>query len=624
MPDSGLTPPAPRSAAAAPAPTAAPRAPRRISLALLLSLVLAGVTGVSLLVTNGIGLWGARKNLEELLRDRAALAVGAIDNRLLTHLDPVERQLEDVAAWIAADPSRLDRPADLAAYFRGAMAPTPQVPALAFSRPDYRTDYVLRSDGRHQLLDWSRRPEIVAVIADAEINRGPSWSDPILSPVLERTLVVHRRPVYAGERLLGVLFSSVTIDDLSRHLDAMSRDLGVSLYVLHGRDRVLAHPAMTRGGWRPTAAEPLPPLSEAFGRELAAMWRLPPGPLSAMAATDKYVGHWVLLDGDYVVYVYREVKRYGPTPWLVGMMLVGGEGADQFNRFWWTAGAVGGVLVLAIGVAAWTGRRLARPIAILTRAAAKVRDRDLHAVPELPPSRIRELDAAAGTFNAMVTGLRWSETYLPRALVRRLLDRGDAGVSTLTREQELTVMFTDIVGFSTLSEKLSAGEVAALLNDHFALIGQCVETTGGTIDKFTGDGVMAFWGAPDDQPDHARRAYRAVKQIALHVAARNAARSENGKTPIRVRIGLHTGRVVVGNIGYEGRVNYTAVGDAVNVCQRLEQLARELAAGGRAPDVAIAASDDMVRAVGPGVSCRPLGPRRVKGRDGEILVHELT
>lgn len=617
MPDSGLIPP-PEVAAAPPRPR------RRVSLALLLSLVLAGVTGASLLVTNGIGLWGARLNLEELLRDRAALTVEAIDNRLHTHMEPVARQLEDVAGWIAADPTRLDRPADLAAYFRGAMAPTPQVPAIAFVRPDHRADYVLRADGRHQMFDWNDRPEIVAAVADAEINRGPSWSDPILSPVLGRTLVVHRRPVYAGNRLLGVVMSSVTIDELSRHLDAMSRELGVKVYVLYGRDRVLAHPAMVQGGWRPTAAEPIPPLSDAFGRELASMWRLEPGPLSAMAATDRYRGHWVMLDGEYVVYVYREVRRYGPTPWLVGMMLVGGEGAGQFNRFWWTVGAVGVVLVLAIAAAAWTGRRLARPIAALTAAAAKVRDRDLAAVPALPASAIRELDEAAGTFNAMVTGLRWSETYLPRALVRRLLSRGDAGMATLTRERELTVMFTDIVGFSTLSETLTAGEVAEMLNDHFALIGNCVETTGGTIDKFTGDGVMAFWGAPDDQPDHASRAYRAVRQIGLHVAARNAARAENGKPPIRVRVGLHTGRVVVGNIGYEGRVNYTAVGDAVNVCQRLEQLGRECAAGGRPRDVTIVASAATLEAIGEAVASRPLGARKVKGRAGEVLAHELT
>jgi class 3 adenylate cyclase len=621
MPDADLNQAAPKPADAA---GAAPPRRRRVSLALLLSLVLAAVTGASLLVTNGIGLWSARQNLEELLRDRAALLVDGIDSRLKLHLDPVERQLDDVAAWIVADPTRLDRPADLAAYFRGAMASTPQVPALAFTRPDYATDYVLRADGRYQRLDWSDRAEIVAVIADADVNRGPTWSDPILSPVLGRTLVVHRRPVHAGGRLLGVLFSSVTIDDLSRHLDAMARDLGVSLYVLYGRDRVLAHPAMARGGWRPTTAEPIPLLSDAFGRELASMWRLAPGALTAMAATDKYVGHFVTLDGDYVVYIYREVKRYGPTPWLVGFMWVGGEGAQQFNRFWWTVGAIGGVLVLALAVAAWTGRRLARPIVGLTAAAAKVRDRDLAAVPELPPSRIRELDAAAGTFNAMVTGLRWSETYLPRALVHRLLERGDAGVATLTREQELTVMFTDIVGFSTLSETLSAAEVATLLNEHFALIGRCVETTGGTIDKFTGDGVMAFWGAPDDQPDHARRAYRAVKQIAHHIGATNLARREAGKPPLSVRIGLHTGRVVVGNIGFDGRMNYTVVGDTVNVCQRLEQLGREVAAVAPPREVTVVASDATVRAIGPGVAARPLGLRHVKGRAGDVLAHEIA
>jgi class 3 adenylate cyclase len=153
--------------------------------------------------------------------------------------------------------------------------------------------------------------------------------------------------------------------------------------------------------------------------------------------------------------------------------------------------------------------------------------------------------------------------------VTRLIRAGDAG--TIRPEaRELTVMFTDIAGFTAMSETRPAPEVADFLNEHFALLGACVEAEGGTVDKFIGDALMAFWGAPETQTDTAPRACRAALAIARAVDADNARRTAAGRPAIRIRIGLHSGPVVVGNVGWPGRINYTIVGDTVNTCQRLE------------------------------------------------------
>jgi len=278
-----------------------------------------------------------------------------------------------------------------------------------------------------------------------------------------------------------------------------------------------------------------------------------------------------------------------------------------------------GVLALSIMVTVMLGRRLARPIREISNYAARIRDLKLDDMPPLPRNRVQELDEAAGAFNAMIGALRWFQTYIPRALVDRLLKmqgRQEAG----TDERLLTVMFTDIVGFSTQAEHMSAQNVALLLNEHFSLVGGCIERHEGTIDKYIGDCVMAFWSAPIEQPDHARRAYLAAKEIETRMRDYNEQRVSCDLLPIRMRIGIHTGRVVVGNIGFEGRINYTAVGDAVNVAQRIEQAGKEVTGE---PDVVILASEDTLAGIGEAVTAVSLGRIQLRGREKPIAVYRL-
>src|SRR3546814_18383682 len=111
----------------------------------------------------------------------------------------------------------------------------------------------------------------------------------------------------------------------------------------------------------------------------------------------------------------------------------------------------------------------------------------------------------------MLGGLRWFETYVPRSLVMRLIRLGDDGVES--EERQVTVMFTDIADFTTASQQLTPHDTADFLNHHFGLIAAAIDETGGTLDTYLGDAVMALWGAPDDQPDHAERACRAALSI---------------------------------------------------------------------------------------------------------------
>ncbi len=261
------------------------------------------------------------------------------------------------------------------------------------------------------------------------------------------------------------------------------------------------------------------------------------------------------------------------------------------------------------------GRMLRAPITQLAEAATMLQALSLDRVPALPRSHLRELDDAMRAFNAMVGGLKAFALYVPRDLLRHLLARGDpAAIASETRE--VTVMFTDIVGFTSRTERLSAEDTATFLNHHFALVSRCIEAEGGTIDKYIGDASMALWNAAETQPDHAARAVRAAQAIRAALDADNAGR----ELPVRLCIGVHSGPVVVGNIGSATRMNYTVVGDTVNTANRLESLGRELL-----PDaeVAVLLSAATVAALPAGLPVVSLGHHILRGRDEPTEVFTL-
>jgi adenylate cyclase len=178
--------------------------------------------------------------------------------------------------------------------------------------------------------------------------------------------------------------------------------------------------------------------------------------------------------------------------------------------------------------------------------------------------------------------------------------------------REVTIWFSDIAGFSTLAEHMDAKELVTQLNAHFTILGNAIEAEGGIIDKYVGDAVVAIFGALVPLPNHAASAMRAA------LAVQERLHKEEGKAgAFKIRIGLNTGFCVVGNVGSINRINYTAIGDSVNVAARLEAANKELG-------TAILASDSTVQAAGAGFRCRLLGPIHVKGREEQVIVHEVV
>jgi adenylate cyclase len=161
------------------------------------------------------------------------------------------------------------------------------------------------------------------------------------------------------------------------------------------------------------------------------------------------------------------------------------------------------------------------------------------------------------------------EAYFPPKLVERIIDN-PALVTSTGEEKELTILFSDIRGFTGRSRTMSAEQVQRFLNTYFDAMVGAVFRHDGTVDKFIGDGLMAFYGHPDLQPDHALRAVRTAIDMQARVEELNESWLREDQPPIQIRIGINTGHVIVGNMGSAQRLSYTVVGAPVNLAQRLE------------------------------------------------------
>jgi len=287
-----------------------------------------------------------------------------------------------------------------------------------------------------------------------------------------------------------------------------------------------------------------------------------------------------------------------------------------------TLGAVGGlVLAAAVAVAFVLARGMTRPVAALGAAARRIGAGDLGAsVSVRTGDELEELGAA---FEQMVAGLRERdrirrsfERHVSPAVAEEILrDPGLAAASGARRE--VTFLFVDVGGFSSLAESATPERVVALLNEYFDAVCAVVLDSGGTVNELRGDGILAFWGAPVETSDHAVRGCEAALRCRERLARLDAEWVARGLAPRRFRIGLHSGEVVVGEIGTRERAKYGAVGDAVNLASRLE-------GANKSYGTSILVSEATRELAGERFATRELDRVRVVGREAPVRIFELV
>ena len=584
--------------------------PIRVALAVTFGIIIA-VTAAALI----LALESGRQNTLALVRDRSERIIDTIVERTRLHLDPARDQSKFLAKLVLeGDLDPQDEAASMS-QLRAALAGIPQIAAVAIIRTDLKQLRVERhgNDVIMRKIDMRSVPGLDEAFEMARSAGHPVWGELLWSERLDQPLVNVRTPLWHEDNFLGILLTTVSVAELSRFLAESPAGSDVGAFILFGRNKVLAHAALAHNPDLFRRDKLLPDVTELGDPVLASIWS-GEAETGATAFVGSSKSHIVTVEHSPYVFIYREIAGYSDQPWVIGRYLPLDELGSEVRRLEHVAW-VGLAAVLSAVAGAWlVGYSIGNPIQRLARATSAIRTLDLSSARPLAGSLLRELDEAIRAYNALIATLHWFETYVPRRLVKQLMAQGETATALV--ERDVTVLFTDIADFTSLAERMSASDVATFLNDHFRLIAACVEAEGGTIDKYIGDSLMAFWGAPERQPDHSARACRAASAIAAAIVDDNRRRSGLGLPPVRIRIGMHAGPAMVGNIGAPGRINYTLVGDIVNTAQRIEDVAKETMSDD--DQAVILVSDVVLRAAGTGYSAQPIGRHVLRGR------HEAT
>ena len=521
-----------------------------------------------------LGLGSAAESTRRLIHERSDTVLDSLEQELGSRLEPITEQARWIAARVADGELDLADPASLDTFMFGALAATPQVAGIGFFRPDgtgrawYRDARVAISEDR------SQNPNLRQWMTTGEQATTTAWRNPIWIDTLGKAAVLHDSPLRRDGRFVGMLGQIVLTEELSRDLTGKAAPNTVP-FVLH-RDRdVLAHPQLVH--WSPLgtgASRPLATIDEVGDPVLAALgteaaregrWLARSGPGIEVK--------WVELDDIWHLVLQRKLHRYGE--WTVGVHVDTSEIDDSAIRGMLEAAAAGfAVLLVAVVLAVLVGRRISRPVRAIAAAARVVEDNRLDEVRPLRPSWILEMDDANRSFNRMVEGLRERQVirrtlgrFVPERVAHELLSAGGRIEPT---EVRASVLFCDLVGFTSLTESLGPTGIVAVLNDWFSLMTEVLERHGGTVIQFQGDALLATFNVPVADPGHAHQAVRAAQE--MRAATR---RLTAGGRSLECRIGVGTGTVVAGAVGASGRLSYTVYGDAVNLAARLESLNRD-------------------------------------------------
>ncbi|NVD40058.1 adenylate/guanylate cyclase domain-containing protein [Ensifer sp. HO-A22] len=271
-------------------------------------------------------------------------------------------------------------------------------------------------------------------------------------------------------------------------------------------------------------------------------------------------------------------------------------------------------VIAGVGASIVLARLISASLYQLAAEARKIGDLDF-AGKGTSPSWISEINTLEGALAASRRAIAQFALYVPREVVRRIVDPADT--STKAARQDVTVLFTDIRDFTTISEQHPPEDVVEILSAYFELLNQIAERHHGTVVQYLGDSIFVMWNAPIRDADHVASGCRCALAMSVAVDELNERNREIGRPELRTRFGLHTGQAVVGSFGAIARQQYTAMGDTINVASRLEGLNKEFG-------TTILASAAIQHVVADEFAFRPLGLMKVKGRMEAVEVYELV
>lgn len=454
----------------------------------------------------------------------------------------------------------------------------------------------------------------------AKAKKALSWTGPYIYTATGKVEasgkpgITVSAPVLDGDRLIGVVGVDIVLKEISEFLSTLAVGEHGQAFILTRKGRTVAladyQQVTLSDGQTPRFNHVSHIQNPAVSRSFAIFGSL---------ATEGETAPDSLFDFEHQG--SRYLGLYLPFPneqldWVVGIVAPEDDfiGGLKEKLYLSLAGSLLGLL-LALLISFYFSKRITGPLDELTLAARRIQKFRVDQ-PVAVNSMFKEIHQMAQAFRHMQSGLRSFAKYVPADLVRYLIRAGkEAALGG--EERTATVFFSDVADFTAISETLPPQQLVEHMSRYLGRMSDIIAEHQGTVDKYIGDAIMAFWNAPGPVPDHARQACLAALKCQEQLKQLRDRWETRGLPRLHARIGISTGELIVGNMGTQNRLNYTVLGDTVNLASRLEGLAKLYG-------VALVIGEKTLARAGEGLAARCLDRVVVKGKTQSVLIYELV
>jgi len=554
------------------------------------------VAGAAMMSAMVVGRWAfitTRETVDGEVATALQNVASVVDGQLRADLGHMQGTLQQLAVRIAPE------------LARGSAADArDQLESLHTLVPRYRQLRIVSPRGDVLAASDAVLPEAMNRVSVAYALEGtPYVSEAFTSKAYQSEVVALAVPVKdpAGS-VIAVITAIFDLQSMLEELVAGSRfNRSGFAVIVDGEGDIVAHPDRSRLG---TSVQRYDAVQRAWATR---------GSGSVVAGNAAGVER---------LFFYRALANpstVGRQPWVLMTEIDEAEELAVLRRL--QRELYGGIVVLlliSVLLAQQVAASVEGPLGSLKHLAARLGQGDLEAQSDV---KGRDLAGSlAASLDSMAAGLRERDRvkevfgrYIATQVSDRIL-KGDVNLGGEARE--VTILFSDIRNFTSMSEDMAPQQVVAFLNAYFSEMVEAVFEQGGVLDKFLGDGLMAVFGSLGDQPDHALRAVRAALRMKALLGKINGERAVEGKPPIAIGIGIHTAEVIVGNIGSARRLEYTVIGDGVNTSSRVQALNKEFG-------TTILITETTYDAAQGEFECRAMPETRIRGKQRPLKFYEV-
>jgi len=459
---------------------------------------------------------------------------------------------------------------------------------------------------RKRTVDYD--PRVRPWYQQADKEQKGSWSDVYLFASTREPGLTHAYPLMDRKgKLVAIFGMDIALSDLTEFVASQKVKKSGILIIINEKGEAVT--GWSPREWQTDAADrprlPMvnelrhPWVADAYNKHI----RTGDDVLISRTAGTEYLGIFVNFPDSF------------SRPWKIAAVLPKADVTGEATRALYRALLIAAVITLISLIIIYIASgKISRPVKNLASEAALIKDLELEKVTGVQ-SIFTETELLNNAFITMKNGLASFLRYVPANLVRQLIATGKE--ARLGGENaRLAIMFTDVVGFTTISEKLSAEKLMLQLSEYLDRLTRIIQKEHGTVDKYIGDSIMAFWGAPEKLEDVSFHACRAALLCQRELSRLNDRWRIKAKPEMPTCIGIHVGDTIVGNVGSQERMNYSIFGDNVNLASRLEGINRFYGTG-------VIISHEVYREIGERFVCRPLDIVAVKGKKESIQIYEL-